>query len=315
MAAQLPTDPSDQPIPHIDDILEDLAAAGDLPARSDATLDDPDRRPTVPPATSRFRRPPSAAIPSPATPRSGLTCLHCGGGGLLITTAAQAATERLIVSARYAERVLVICPVCDAGRAAAQAWIGLPADAAGVRLDTGALRAIDDPAYDQALAAITELIADPRGWVTLAGGYGTGKTTLIYAALNHLADAGVYGKYITAPALLAYVRDGFQDTRLSPGNRLRQLAEAPVLAVDELDKYQATEYAEAVLFELFDARYRARATHATLIGYNLDGAEKIPPFLRSRICDGRFRLITLTGGDLRPAQTRELDPWDRGADD
>jgi DNA replication protein DnaC len=217
------------------------------------------------------------------------------------------------VSATYRDDlVLAICPTCDAGRAWARAWSGLPDEAQGVRLDGKVLRPV--VAQLEAQQAIAHLVADPCGWLTLAGGYGTGKTTLIYAALNHLADQGVYGRYTTAPDLLDYLRDGMVDRGTSPGSRLRGLIEAPALAVDEIDKYHATQFAEEAIFKLFDAPYRARAEHATLIGYNLDGADRVPPFLVSRIRDGRFQYVELRGADLRPTLKRH-DPWERGADD
>lgn len=234
------------------------------------------------------------------------------------TSREAAQAQHLIISAVYPfpfgpDRALVICPACPAGAARAAIWRGLPPDADGVRLDNGTLAAVGDPDYDQALAAVVDLIADPRGWLTLAGGYGTGKTTLIYACLNHLADRGVYGRYTTAPTLLEHLRDGLAGGD-SPATRLRGLAEAPVLAVDELDKYQATQFAEEQIFKLFHARYQARDTCATLIGYNRDGEERIPPFLRSRIRDGRFTFVALRGADIRPTLSRH-DPWDRGPDD
>jgi DNA replication protein DnaC len=232
--------------------------------------------------------------------------------------AAVAAAQQLVVSDVYragARQVaLALCGGCNAGRQLARTWSGLPPEADAVRLDNDRLVALDDPDYDQALAAIADLIRQPRGWLTLAGGYGTGKTTLIYAALNHLADRGIYGRYTTAPELLDSLRDGLAPGVETAGSRLSRLAAVPVLAVDELDKYSATAFAEEQIFKLFHRRYQQRATHATLLGYNLDGADRVPPFLASRIRDGRFWYVELRGADMRPVLGR-LDPWDRGDDD
>lgn len=226
--------------------------------------------------------------------------------------------QHLVISAIYPQgprRVaLVLCPGCAAGRELARVWSGLPDEATGVRLDNDQLVQLAVAGYAEALAAVQRLIREPVGWLTLAGGYGTGKTTLIYAALNHLAERGIYGRYTTAPTLLDYLRDGLAPGAETPGSRLRALAEAPVLAVDELDKYSATQFAEEQIFKLFQARYQQRRTHATLIGYNLDGAERIPAFLHSRIRDGRFTYIALRGPDVRPSLGAP-DPFDRGPDD
>jgi hypothetical protein len=275
------------------------------------------------PHAPTLHNPPSMSRPLPLARASGsrskplLPC-GCDGSGQTTMDAAEAVRRQLVVAAVYPQGArqvaLVLCPGCAAGQALARVWSGLPDEATGVRLDNNRLVLLEDPSYDQALAAVQDLIRTPRGWLTLAGGYGTGKTTLIYAALNHLADRGVYGRYTTAPALLDYLRDGLAPGVETPGSRLRGLAEVPILAVDELDKYSATAFAEEQIFKLFHARYQQRRTHATLIGYNLDGAERIPPFLASRIRDGRFQYIELRGADVRPA-LGALDPWDRGRDD
>jgi hypothetical protein len=77
--------------------------------------------------------------------------------------------------------------------------------------------------------------------------------------------------------------------------------DAPVLAVDELDKVDLTDFAEKSLFRLFDARYRSWATHGTLLAYNLDREDRLPAFLLSRMRDGRFQHLELRGSDVRPA--------------
>lgn len=208
----------------------------------------------------------------------------------------------LVVVARFpfadTERLVVICPDCAAGHARFRAWSRLPDEARDVAFD----RLTDWPEQAEALQATMAFVQEPVGWLTLAGGYGTGKTTLIYAALNHLAAVGSYGAYWTAPDLIEELRSGLRDeTGAAHSDRLARIAELPVLAIDELDKYRHTAFAEEGIFRLFQRRYQLRRTHATLIGYNLDGADCIPPFLRSRIGDGRFRLVEMPGVDLRPA--------------
>lgn len=195
---------------------------------------------------------------------------------------------------------------CPAGVAAIAAWRNLPPDAAGVMLDS----IVGLPEQDQAVAAVEAFILAPRGWLTLAGNYGVGKTMLLYAALNHLAESGVFGCYVTAPELIDGLR-GLIRSGGDPDERLGRYIAAPLLAVDELDKYDQTEFAEKTIFRLFHARYQAWQTSGTLLSYNLDRESRLPPFLLSRIRDNRFEHIVLNGDDLRPIAD-ELDPWDRG---
>lgn len=261
----------------------------------------------LPPADPAIRPPGPTKTKKHGTAQEKPSTSCCGNSGFLLMADDQAAALQAIVSARYGARALVICPHCAVGRARFVAWSGLPDEARAIRLDGAALRTL--PAQTEALGAIARLLAARRGWLALAGDYGVGKTTLIYAALNHLADVGVFGRYITAPALLDYLREGIHLE--SPGSRLRGLMDAQALAVDELDKFQSTPWADEAIFKLFDARYRAHARQITLIGYNADGAARIPPFLASRMHDGRFQHIVLGGSDIR-AKLTPLDPWDRG---
>lgn len=256
--------------------------------------------------------PRQALTTTPSSPRSReitLICA-CSGNGVLLETLDRAARDQLIILDVFGSgdqaRALVPCS-CQAGSRRAETWRGLPCEAAGVRLDTNRIQRIG--AQAAARDAIHAFIAAPRGWITLAGGYGVGKTMLIYACLNHLADRGIYGRYVMMPELLNELRDAVGSDLY--GERLRRLIQAPILAIDELDKMRDSDFVDDVLHAIFLARYRDRDRCGTIIGYNLDGQARIPPFLASRIRDGRFQLVEMGTTDLRPIADK-LDPWDRG---
>lgn len=215
-----------------------------------------------------------------------------------------ARAARCVILDRYGSRALIPCD-CTDGRARAVKWRNLPREAHGISLTNGGIV----PAQKAAYLEITAFVADPRGWLTLVGGYGVGKTRLIYAALNHLADVGIYGRYVMMPDLLNELRNALRDDDY--GERLRRFVEAPLLAVDELDKIRDSAFVDDVLQAIFLARYQQRETLATIIGYNADRADRLPAFLLSRIKDSRFRLVELGGRDLRPIADK-LDPWDKG---
>lgn len=264
---------------------------------------DPSNPPIPPPTPSTEPTLPSASPPPKPRRLTSLDCL-CQGSGVLLMAAEAARQGRCVVLDRYGDRALVPCD-CTDGRSRAEKWRNLPREASGVYLNTG--RTL--PAQQAAQLEITAFVADPRGWLTLVGGYGVGKTRLIYACLNHLADAGIYGRYVMMPELLNELRNALRDDDY--GERLRRFVEAPLLAIDELDKIRDSEFVDDVLQAIFLARYQQREALSTIIGYNADGAHRLPPFLRSRIHDSRFRLVELGGRDLRPIADK-LDPWDRG---
>lgn len=224
-------------------------------------------------------------------------CRACDNSGMGSMSLEDARREQLIITNHWPNCVLVICPQCIHGQELMRRWRRLPPEGEGIRLDNGSLQEVPD--QDQAYAAIQWLLERRCGWLTLAGGYGVGKSMLLYATLNHLsADYGLYGRYLTAPDLLTQLRDGIGETTGISG-RLKELIDMPVLAIDELDKFNPTEFAAEKLFQLFNERYQSRASTITLLGFNADRASRIPPFLRSRMADARFRLVMLQGRDLR----------------
>lgn len=260
---------------------------------------------TVP--ASSHRHSPARRSGSSRPAASCAVCASCQDLGRVLADEATAAAAGWIVLERRpwfgGWRVDVPCS-CAAGQALIRRWTALPADADGITLDT--LMAM--PHQDQAIAAVESFRARPVGWLTFGGAYGVGKTALIYAALNELAARGRHGRYTTAPELI----DRLRNLVRAGGDVDRYLdrwCEAPLIAVDELDKYDPTEFADKTIFRLFNARYQRHATAGTLLAYNLDRADRLPPFLRSRIDDGRFQHIPLVGADVRPA-LGEADPWD-----
>lgn len=294
----------------VPDLLADLVDEHpDLEARI-AALNPADLlilRDVTPPASGgrHSRQAHSISTPPEQKCAPGEHCQRCNGSGVGGALPTEADDRQLVVIDRYNpgtpfERLYVFCPDCHAGQRRASGWMRLPNEARGVALDT--LRAIPEQLVAQ--AAIELFVGKPRRWITIAGNYGVGKTQLIYAALNALQAAGIYGQYWTMPDLLDYLRDAIRDDCQDTASaRLARLAALPVLAVDELDKFNATGWAEEQIHRLFNTRHQNRRLVGTLIGYNLDGSEKIPPFLRSRMRDGRYQLIELRGADLRPSAT------------
>lgn len=249
---------------------------------------------------------PRSAPPTPAC--------SCNGAGALIEQLEVARAEQLIVVSTFelGGRTLATVPCsCAAGAEIARRWRSLPAEAEGVTLAT--LRSLPHPSWQAARAAVASFAAQPRGWLILAGDYGTGKTRLVYAALGEMAARSRYGRYLTMPDLLDQLRDGIKAGLYA--ERLDRVVEAPILALDELDKFRADSgWAVDVLEKLFIRRYREARYTGTILVYNRERADRLPEFLQSRVRDSHFRLIELDGPDLRPIAA-QLDPWDRGEEE
>lgn len=155
-------------------------------------------------------------------------------------------------------------------------------------------------------------VSEPWGMLTIWGGYGNGKTLILQAIVNEFRrQRGVWGTYITLKKLLDYVRAGnAKDAGLDARERYEQLCRVPILAIDECDGPQMTDYAEEFRRSFFDDRYRLALTRDerhrahTVLAMNCDpGDEKtgLPGDIWDRLRDGRFTVYHNSDDSMRPA--------------
>lgn len=117
-----------------------------------------------------------------------------------------------------------------------------------------------EPAHE---AALSRVQAFAQGYpkfgkgVLLHGPTGTGKTHLLCAALQHLTlERGVAARYVEFSFLVSEIKEAFA-RNVSALVALAPLADAEVLAIDELGKGRATEFERDTLDELISRRYNA----------------------------------------------------------
>lgn len=140
--------------------------------------------------------------------------------------------------------------------------------------------------------------------LVLSGNYGTGKTHLAYAAANYRREHNLGYRMITAPALMAKLRDSIDEKRLSiehnapvafgPEDWVKTYGSTPVLLIlDDLGAQQDTEWAMTQLFAILNARYEAELP--TLITTNMSPAN-LDPRIASRC---RAGIVVCNGPDQR----------------
>lgn len=161
------------------------------------------------------------------------------------------------------------------------------------------------PGNRKAYYTIVDAIIKRRGFITLEGAWGLGKTELLMCAVNAARNAGIPAVYTTTAALLDYLRSAYRPgVELDADQRWELLISTEVLAVDELEKFNATEWALERFSRLVDERWRRMGRLLTLFATNTV-ISALPGDIQSRMEDGRAEIIKLTGADMR-----KLNEWD-----
>jgi DNA replication protein DnaC len=158
------------------------------------------------------------------------------------------------------------------------------------------------PENRTAFAAVENALHSRRGMVTLLGPPGTGKTTLLVCAVNAAREANVPSIYTTVTDLLDYLRSAFRPENpraLNFDARWMLLLSADVLALDELDEFSSTEWAQERFYRLIDERWLSMSEKLTMLATNSRIAD-LPPKIASRLSDGRASIVGPGSTDLRP---------------
>ena len=158
------------------------------------------------------------------------------------------------------------------------------------------------------LASVQAFLSEPCPILYLWGGYGNGKSLLLKSLVNEFNELGRVAVYTKFTSLLWWMRQVFGENgdKESYLDRYEQVKRVPVLAVDELDKANLTAFAQEFQFDFLDERYEAglRGECCTVFASN-SRPEDLPPYLMSRVMDGRCLVIENTGPDLRAHLRKE----------
>lgn len=225
----------------------------------------------------------------------GAVCPTCGGSGYL-RTATQSIHEPM-----FGE--LSACPDCDAAHQFAGRNGLLPND---LNLTWDDLLEVEGQDYKPAQAAVQNALAQKHGWVYLWGPYGVAKTLLLkIACAQAMKYKGLDSIYTNTSELMDYLRGAYRTNRpdMSALHLLERFASVPLLAIDEFEKVNDTDWVSERRFRLLDKRYELATRERkgiTLLASNQGPYAIDDQALRSRVLDGRFAVVEITGSDLRP---------------
>lgn len=149
-----------------------------------------------------------------------------------------------------------------------------------------------------------EWLAKHPAWLlTLHGPNGVGKTRLMACICNAGIAEGWPSVYVTTAQVLDHLRRAYDPGtgEVTFDGMWERLVKARILCLDEVDRWNPTEWAREKFFELVDLRYRNGSQCLTVFATNasLDSA---PDYLVSRMRDGRSRVFDMSGPDLRRVQ-------------
>jgi DNA replication protein DnaC len=149
--------------------------------------------------------------------------------------------------------------------------------------------------------------ADPEGWLTFTGRYGSGKTHLAAAIANERVRMGHPALFIVVPDLLDHLRATFNPkSSVTYDKRFEEVRRAPFLVLDDLGTESATPWAQEKLYQIFNHRYVAKLPTVITTAKALDDLD---PKLRTRLLDTSrctvFGLIapSYLGGGGRKSRT------------
>lgn len=147
----------------------------------------------------------------------------------------------------------------------------------------------DQGSLQKAFGAATTFAEDPRGWLVLMGGYGSGKTHLAAAIGNYRKAMGDEPIFVVVPDLLDHLRAAFSPTsNISYDRRFEEVRSAPLLILDDLGTQSATPWAREKLYQLLNYRYNAKLPTVITTAQTLT---EIDARVRSRMLDKRVCTI------------------------
>ena len=157
----------------------------------------------------------------------------------------------------------------------------------------------------RALQAAQDILAQKLAWLTLTGGYGTGKSHIALGVAWDWLEAGRHCRYTTASGMLERLKRTYDLTpEQAWENREPRFdtvfgwyCATPLLVLDDLGMVKLTDWALEKLDYLVDYRYLHRlpllVTTNTVMG-------ELPPRIADRLQDRRLgRVIVLSGPSYR----------------
>lgn len=155
------------------------------------------------------------------------------------------------------------------------------------------------------LHRLKESIDQYRGFITMTGAFGVGKTLILMSAVNEGRERQKLCIYTTTSDLLSYLRSTFNpESEVTFDDYWEALIKCDILCLDEMDEFSTTPWAMERFLRLIDERWRRMDEVLTLCALN-SNVRTLPGKVQSRLHDGRAEVIDMGNRDMRPFNTWE----------
>lgn len=142
---------------------------------------------------------------------------------------------------------------------------------------------------EKAFNAALSFAEEPRGWLSLIGAHGTGKTHLAAAIANHCQAKGAVPLFFTAADLLDLLRSALADDAAVGYDQLAErIRTAQVVIIDDLVPAEGNAWGREKLYQLLNYRYNAMLPTVLTSGYPLD---ELDDRLASRMLDPKVGML------------------------
>lgn len=194
------------------------------------------------------------------------------------------------------------CPKCNSQNVLAK---GLYDDELKLRFSD--IETVSRPGAEKMLQEAKRFIENKcKGFLSIHGGFGNGKTTLMQALVNECAERGVIAQYITMTEVMVYAKEAFDSHTAGDSDywRISKLAKIPMLVIDELDKANLKDYGREVQNHLFNVRYRNAGQLGTVVAWNGEFNAVDLPAVLSRLSE--FVVVRNDDADMRPSLGEQI---------
>lgn len=248
----------------------------------------------------------SKALEAPAVPID--VCPACKGVRAVMRPA-KGRDDLIYPLGTSTKSIMVLCEYCNDRKPWLRRYCGLEPHERARRLHHWKVPAFKDAERreqrKQARLLMEDAIEARHGFFTFWGDFGSGKTLALQIVVNELRELerrqieGFYAPFVRVlEHLLSLIRDNRESSSF-----WQRLLDVPVLAIDEVTRFKATEWAQQKLFDLVDLRYRRRPSHLTVFATNDDPRTVLSPgdalgYLYSRMREGELCELR---GDVRGA--------------